>query len=67
MKKYKITLTAEEVEELKGITQKGKHNAKVVKNALILLNADEGKHGKSKKDEDIADFIEVTVRTIENI
>ena len=49
------------------ITQKGKHNAKVVKNALILLNADEGKHGKSKKDEEISDFIEVTVRTIENI
>lgn len=67
MKKYKITLTEEEIEELKDITQKGKRNAKVVKNALILLNADEGKHGKSKKDEDIADFIEVTVRTIENI
>ncbi|MFT4153722.1 MAG: hypothetical protein QM629_07915 [Parafilimonas sp.] len=47
--------------------QKGKHNAKVVKNALILLNANEGKYGKSKKDEDIADFIEVTVSTIENI
>ena len=67
MKKYKITLTENEIEELKGITQKGKHNAKVVKNALILLNADEGKYGKSKRDEDIADFIEVTVRTIENI
>lgn len=67
MKKYKITLTEEEIEDLKSITQKGKHNAKVVKNALILLNADEGKHGKSKKDEEISDFIEVTVRTIENI
>lgn len=67
MKKYKISLTVEEIEELKGITQKGKHNAKVVKNALVLLNADQGEHGKWKKDEDIADFIEVTVRTIENI
>lgn len=34
---------------------------------MILLNADEGKHGKWKKDEDIADFVEVIVRTIENI
>ena len=67
MKKYKITLTEEEIEELKGITQKGKHNAKIVKNALVLLNADEGEYGKAKKDVEIADFIEVTVRTIENI
>jgi homeodomain-containing protein len=67
MKKYKITLTKKEVEELRELTQKGKKNARVIKNALILLNADEGKYGKAKKDEEIADFLDVTVRTIENI
>ena len=67
MKKYKITLTREEIDELKEITQKGKRNARVIKNALILLNADEGKYGKGKKDEEIAEFLDVTVRTIENI
>ena len=67
MKKYRITLTLKEVEELKELTQKGKKNARVIKNALILLNADEGKYGKAKKDKEIADFLDVTVRTIENI
>lgn len=67
MKKYRITLTADEIKELKELTQKGKQNARVLKNALILLNADESINGKAKKDEEIADFIEVTVRTIENI
>ena len=67
MKKYKITLSEAEITELKGITQKGKRNAKVVKNALILLNADEGKYGKAKTDGEISDFLDVTVRTIENI
>lgn len=67
MKKYKVTLTQKEVEELREITQRGKKNARVIKNALILLNADEGKYGKAKKDEEIADFLDVTVRTIENI
>jgi transposase len=67
MKKYKITLTKEEIAALKEITQKGKKNARVIKNALILLNADEGKYGKGKKDEEIAEFLDVTVRTIENV
>ena len=67
MKKYKITLTKQEIAELKEITQKGKKNARIIKNALILLNADEGKYGKGKKDEEIAEFLDVTVRTIENV
>ena len=67
MKIYKITLTKEEITELKDLTQKGKRNARVIKNALILLNADEGKYGRAKKDEEIADFLDVTVRTIENV
>lgn len=67
MKKYKITLTAEEIKELKELTQKGKLNARVLKNALILLNADESEYGKGKKDEDISEYLEVSVRTIENI
>jgi transposase len=67
MKKYKITLTREEIAELKEITQKGKKNARVIKNALILLNSDEGKYGKGKKDEEIAEFLDVTTRTIENV
>jgi transposase len=67
MKKYKVTLTHKEVEELREITKKGKRSARVLKNALILLNADEGKYGKGKKDGEISEFLDVTVQTIENI
>jgi len=37
MKKYKVTLTQEEREELEAISSKGKHAAQTVVNALILL------------------------------
>ena len=67
MKKYKVTLTHQEVEELKEITKKGKRSARVIRNALILLNADEGKYGKGKKDAEISETFEVTVQAVENI
>lgn len=67
MKKYKVTLTRDEVDELTSITKKGKRNARVLKNALILLNVDEGEYGKAKTDEEVAEVLQVTVRTIENI
>lgn len=67
MKKYKVTLTQDEVDELTSITKKGKRNARVLKNALILLNVDEGEYGKAKTDEEVAEILQVTVRTIENI
>lgn len=67
MKKYKITLTKDEVDQLRTITHKGKRNARHIKNALILLNVNEGKYGKGKKDEEVADILDVTVRTIESI
>lgn len=67
MKKYKITLTKDEVEQLRSMTQKGKRSARHLKNALILLNVDEGKYGRGKKDEEVAEILEVTVRSIEKI
>lgn len=67
MKKYKVTLTRDEVDELTSITKKGKRNARVLKNALILLNVDESEYGKAKTDEEVAEVLQVTVRTIENI
>ena len=48
MKKFTITLTAEEREELKQITYKGTYKSQKVINALILLNCDEGEHQKQK-------------------
>lgn len=67
MKKYKVTLTKEEIDELKSITQKGKRSARLLKNALILLNVDEGEYGPGKTDQEVAEVLQVTTRTLENI
>ena len=67
MKIHKVTLTQEEIAELKAITSKGRKRARVIKNALMLLNVDEGPYGKRRKDEDVADILNVTVRTLENV
>ena len=39
--KYRLSLTAEEHEELKAVVKKGRHSSHKVINALILLNCDE--------------------------
>lgn len=67
MKFYRITLTDSEIKFLEEITRKGKRSALIIRNAYILLNANEGAHGKRKKDEDIAKFLSITTRTLENI
>lgn len=67
MKKYKVTLTKPETELLEEITRKGKRSAMIIRNAYILLNSNQGHGGKSQKDEDIAGFLGITVRTVEKI
>jgi len=68
MKKYKVTLTKEEREELSAITQKGKHRSQKVLNALILLNCDEGDgQENSSKNIDIASVLQISMRKIDRI
>lgn len=67
MKKYKVTLTKPEATLLEEITRKGKRSAMIMRNAYILLNSNQSSGGKGQKDEDIADFLGITVRTVENI
>lgn len=67
MKKYKVTLTKAETEHLEDITRKGKRSAMVIRNAYILQNSNQSPGGKSQKDEDIANFLGITVRAIEKI
>ena len=62
MKLYHINLTEEEREELVRLTTTGRHAARKVMRARILLKADEG-----LKDEQIAEHLNVTVRTIETV
>lgn len=66
MKRYKVTLTKEEREELVAITQKGKHRSQKVLNALILLNCDEGDFQENRiKNIDIASVLQISMRKID--
>lgn len=68
MVKYKVTLTQEERDYLKEITRKGKHSAKKVLHALILLNVDKGEYAESKHtNEEICSILKVGMRTIDRV
>ena len=68
MKKYKVTLTEEERQELDALSSKGKHAAQTVLNALILLACDEGKFQKERSiNEDIARVLQVSMKTIDRV
>lgn len=62
MKLYHIHLTEEEREELVRFTTTGRHAARKVMHARILLKADEG-----LMDEQIAEHLDVSVCSIERI
>ena len=67
MAKYKVTLTKEEREELLSIISKGKHTSQKYRNAYILLNCDEGEHGKKVTNEKICEVLKVGMRTIDRV
>jgi transposase len=68
MKKYKVTLTKEEREELDALSSKGKQKAQNVLSALILLACDEGQHQHVRSiNETIARVLNVSMKTIDRV
>ena len=67
MIKYKVTLTKAEREELQGLIKKGKRKAGVIRNALILLNCDQGVFGDRQKNQEVAKVLQIGERTIERL
>ena len=67
MKKFKVTLSKAERDELYDIVKKGKRKAQTIRNALILLNCDEGEHGDKIKNEDVAKVLHIGDRTIDRL
>ena len=66
MKKYKVTLSLAEREDLKTITTKGNHKSQKVINVLILLNCDEGEFQNSRsKNAEIADILHISMKKID--
>jgi transposase len=68
MKKYKVTLTQEERQQLDALSSKGKHAAQTMLNALILLACDEGKYQKERSiNETISRVLNVSMKTIDRV
>src|SRR5271156_5803798 len=66
-KKYIVRLNSEEREQLLSLVRKGKVAARKQLRARILLQADQGELGSAACDEEIADFLETSVRTVERL
>ena len=68
MKKYVVTLTKGERDELTVLSSKGKHKSQKILNALILLSCDTGEFQKQhSKNEEIARVLNVSMRKIDRI
>src|SRR5512135_1921793 len=67
MKKYKVTLTAEERQGLHGLIAAGKAAAQKLAHARILLKADSAPGGPAWTDGRIAEAVEASVATVERV
>lgn len=66
-KKYHVTLTPAEREQLKEIIRKGKQAAAKIRRAHLLLAADEAEGGLKMTDEQIKRAYHVSLRTVERL
>ena len=67
MKKYVVTLTADEREQLGSMITKGKAAARKLTRARILLKADSAPGGPAWADVQISDALEVDPKTVANL
>ena len=66
-KKYRVHLTGEEQEELKGLVSRGRTAAYRQTHARILLLCDENQAGGAMRDQDIARALKVGTATVERL
>ena len=67
MKKYLVTLTPDERDQLTAMIAAGKAAAQKLAHARILLKADQADGGPAWTDERIADAVEVSTATVERV
>ena len=67
MKKYRVTLTDEERQQLADLIASGKGAARKLGHARILLKADAAPGGPAWPDERIAEAVEVSRATVERV
>jgi hypothetical protein len=66
-KRYRVTLTAEERDELDRMISRGKADARKLAHARVLLLADASEAGPGWSDAAISEAVRVSVRTIERV
>src|SRR4051812_48881566 len=66
-KKYRVTLTLAEREELERLLARGKADVRKVKHAQILLKADEAESGPAWPDARIAEAFTAGITTVERV
>ena len=67
MKRYKVTLEAEERQQLQDLIAAGKAAARKLAHARILLKADAAEDGPAWPDGRIAEALEVSTATVERV
>ena len=67
MKRYKVTLTTEEREQLEALIHRGKSNARVLNRARILLKTDAAEQGLGWTDERIKEAMDISIPTVQRI
>ena len=67
LKKYRVTLTADEREMLEAMTRRGRDAARKLTRARILLKCDEGRGGPALSDDEVADALEVGHATVARV
>lgn len=67
MKRYRIKLQKEEVEELMTIIHKGSHSSHTFRTAYILLNCDEGEYSDKVTNEQISKILKISMRSIDRV
>ena len=66
-KKYRVTLSGEERDELTSLIRKGKADARKLAHARVLLQVDESESGSGGSDEQIAQALNLSTRTVERV
>jgi hypothetical protein len=67
VKKYKVTLTADERQQLQGLIAAGRAAARKLAHARILLKADDAPGGPAWTDDRIAEAVEVSADTVARV
>ena len=66
-KRYRVTLTQQEREELEQMISRGKSDARKLAHARVLLQANESQDAPGRTDEQIAEALNLSTRTIERV